>query len=70
MVQPARAILCDYYNPGEMPGTLGKVGVGGSEGWQGSPVGPTPGREKEGKCPNVPLLFSRAQRFYVLWGTT
>lgn len=70
LVPPARAILCDYNNPGEALGTLWKVGVGGSEEWQGSPVDPSPGRQREGKFPNTPLLFSRAQKLCVLWGTT
>ena len=34
LVQPARAVLRDYYNPGETLGILERVGVSGSEEWQ------------------------------------
>lgn len=40
LVQPASAVLYDYYNPGELLGAMREVGLGGREGCQGSPVAP------------------------------
>ena len=72
LVQPASAVLYDYYNPGETSGTLGSVGLGGSEGGKGVLWVHGTGEAGRGKCPKgrPSLLFSRAQMFCVLWGTT
>lgn len=40
LVQPASAVLYDYYNPGELLGATREVGLGGREGWQRSSVAP------------------------------
>ena len=66
------AVLYDYYNPGETSGTLGSVGLGGSEGGKGVLWVHGTGEAGRGECPKgrPSLLFSRAQMFCVLWGTT
>lgn len=69
LVQPASAILYDYYNPGEALGTLGRVGLGGSEGWQASPGGPWTGEAGRGQCPNeCPSLLFPEHKCSVFYG--
>ena len=67
LVQPARAVLRDYYNPGETLGILERVGVSGSEEWQGSPVDPTPGRRERASA-LTPLCFSPEHKSSVFYG--
>lgn len=69
LVQPASAVLYDYYNPGEASGTLGRVGLGGSEGWQASPGGPWTGEAETGQCPNeCPSLLFPEHKCSVFYG--
>uniref|UniRef100_A0A452FTH7 Anaphylatoxin-like domain-containing protein n=1 Tax=Capra hircus TaxID=9925 RepID=A0A452FTH7_CAPHI len=67
LVQPARAVLRDYYNPSETLGILERVGVSGSEEWQGSPVDPTPGRRERASA-LTPLCFSPEHKSSVFYG--
>lgn len=76
LVQPASAVLYDYYNPGEHAGALWRLGVGAHVGHRrpgqgtvaGESCGPQDGTQTGGgvTCPNTPLLFSeyRCSVFY------
>lgn len=68
LVQPASAVLYDYYNPGEGSGTLGRVGLGGSEGWRVLGVHGLGRQRQASALMNAPLCFSPEHKCSVFYG--
>lgn len=65
LVQPASAVLYDYYNPGEHTGDTREVW----DRWQGSPAAPRDWRAERGDCALTPRsAFSPEHKCSVFYG--
>ena len=69
LVQPASAVLYDYYNPGETSGTLGRWGLGAVRVARESCGSMGLGRQGEANTlTNTPLCFSPEHKCSVFYG--